>query len=72
MLTFSYSARDQSTNKIVKSTVQAESERAAAKLLLGRNLTPLKIDVEGQNKNFLDALSNHVSTKDRVIFTRQL
>ncbi|HET7630517.1 MAG TPA: type II secretion system F family protein [Candidatus Saccharimonadales bacterium] len=72
MLTFNYSARDQATNKIIKSTVQAESERAAAKLLLGRNLTPLKISIEGENKSFLDKLSNHVSTKDKVIFTRQL
>lgn len=72
MLTFSYTARDTASNKVVKSTVQAESERSAAKLLMGRNLMPLEIVAEGSKKNFLDALTNRVSTKDRVIFTRQL
>lgn len=72
MLTFAYTARDQASNKVVKSTVQAESERAAAKLLLNRNLTPLEINVEGDKQNIFEAFSNRISTKDRVVFTRQL
>lgn len=72
MLTFNYTARDTASNKVVKSTVQAESERAAAKLLMGRNLMPLEIIAEGEKKNILSVLTNRVGTKDRVIFTRQL
>lgn len=72
MLTFQYTARDTASNKVVKSTVQAESERSAAKLLMGRNLMPLEIVPEGTKTNILSALTNRVSTKDRVIFTRQL
>lgn len=72
MLTFVYTARDTASNKIVKSTVQAENERSAAKLLMGRNLMPLDISAEDSKKSFLDTFKNRVSTKDRVIFTRQL
>lgn len=72
MLTFVYSARDTATNKIVKSTVQADSEGAAAKLLMSRNLVPIDIALEADKANFLDKLKNRVSTKDRVIFSRQL
>ncbi|HMR73097.1 MAG TPA: type II secretion system F family protein, partial [Candidatus Saccharibacteria bacterium] len=72
MLTFVYSARDTATNKIVKSTVQADSEGAAAKLLMSRNLVPINIVPEADKANFLDKLKNRVGTKDRVIFSRQL
>ena len=72
MLTFAYTARDTASNKIVKSTVQAENERSAAKLLMGRNLMPLEIIPEASKKGFLDGFKNRVGTKDRVIFTRQL
>lgn len=72
MLTFAYTARDTATNKIVKSTVQADSERAAAKLLIARNLAPIEIVPEADKANILTKLKNRVSTKDRVIFSRQL
>lgn len=72
MLTFAYSARDTSTNKVVKSTVQAESERAAAKLLMSRNLVPIKVELASDKSGILDNLKNRVTTKDRVIFSRQL
>ncbi len=72
MLTFSYSARDTSTDKVVKSTVQAESERAAAKLLMSRNLVPIKVELASEKSGLLDKLKNRVTTKDRVIFSRQL
>lgn len=72
MLTFVYTARDTATNKLVKSTVQAESERAAAKLLMGRNLVPVEITLETERTNILDNIKNRISTKDRVIFSRQL
>ena len=72
MLTFVYTAKDTASNKTVTSTVQAESETAAAKLLMGRNLVPLAIKPESESNGFLSAIQNHVSTKDRVVFTRQL
>lgn len=72
MLVFAYTARDTATNKVVKSTVQAESERAAAKLLMSRNLVPVQITLEAEQTNFLDKLKNRITTKDRVIFSRQL
>lgn len=72
MLTFSYKARDMTTNKIVTSTVQAQSEGEAGKLLIARKLVPIDITPEGQGNSPLAFLQNRVSTKDRVIFSRQL
>jgi type IV pilus assembly protein PilC len=72
MLTFSYTARDQATNKKVSSTLQAESQSAAAKLLLSHNMIPLEVHAETEQTGILGALTNRSSTKDRVIFTRQL
>lgn len=72
MITFTYTARDTSTNKVVKSTVQAESERAAAKLLMGQGIVPLDIKEQSEGNGLLGKFNNRVGTKDRVIFTRQL
>lgn len=72
MLTFTYTARDQTTNKKVTSTVQAESQADAAKLLMGRNLIPLDIKAEGDSSGVLSYFKNRVKIKDKVIFTRQL
>lgn len=72
MLTFVYTARDQATNKKVSSTVQAESQGEAAKLLMSHNLIPLDIKVEEEGGALLGFLKNRVGTKDKVIFTRQL
>lgn len=72
MLNFTYKARDLASNKIISSTVQAESEAEAGKLLMGRNLIPLSIVPEGQSAGILDKFTNRISTKDRVVFTRQL
>src|SRR6266496_5761510 len=72
MLTFSYTARDTASNKQVKSTVQAESERSAAKLLIAQGLVPLHITEQSKKRGFLSSLTNRITTKDRVIFTRQL
>lgn len=72
MLEFDYVAKEQVSNKQVHSTVKAESEKAAARLLLEQGYTPLKITEKNESKNILSALQNRVSTKDRVVFTRQL
>ena len=72
MLNFTYKARDLASNKVISSTVQAESEAEAGKLLMGRNLVPLSIVPEGQSSGLLEKFTNRISTKDRVVFTRQL
>ena len=69
---YSYEARDAASNKIVKSTVQAESEIAAAKLLSAQGFTPLKIELEDDRAGIIKQFTNRVTTKDKIIFTRQL
>jgi type IV pilus assembly protein PilC len=68
---FSYEARDQATNKIVKSTVQADSENGAAKLLVKQGFTPLSIK-ETAEGGFLAKITGRITVKDRVVFMRQL
>ncbi|HSE61638.1 MAG TPA: type II secretion system F family protein [Candidatus Saccharimonadales bacterium] len=72
MLTFDYTARDTTTNKVIKSTVQAESERSAAKLLMAQGIVPLSIIEQDKNSGLLSKFTNRVTAKDRIIFTRQL
>lgn len=72
MINFTYKARDMASNKVVSSTVQAESEAEAGRLLMERNLVPLSIVPEGQRAGLFERFSNRISVKDRVVFTRQL
>ena len=72
MKKFEYEARDNSSNKIVKSIVQAESENAAAKLLVEQGFIPLEIHEEDENGNVIERLTGRISTKDKIVFTRQL
>ena len=72
MKKFSYEAKDQATNKISKATVQADSENAAAKLLMSQGFTPLSIKEEGDGSGFFAKLSGRISSKDKIVYTRQL
>ena len=72
MKKFNYEARDQTTNKIIKATVQADTESAAAKLLINQGFTPLNIKEQGENDNFISRMSGRITTKDKIVFTRQL
>ncbi|MDB5166895.1 MAG: putative Type pilus assembly protein PilC [Candidatus Saccharibacteria bacterium] len=72
MKKFAYEARDQATNKIVKSTLQADSENGAAKLLVKQGFTPLSIKETIGEGGFLAKLSGRITTKDRIVFMRQL
>lgn len=72
MKRFSYEARDQATNKITKASVQADSESAAAKLLIEQGFTPLEIKEENDDENFIARITGRITTKDKVVFTRQL
>ena len=72
MKKFNYEARDQATNKITKATVQADSESAAAKLLIEQGFTPLNIKEQRDDDNFIKRITGRITTKDKVVFTRQL
>jgi type IV pilus assembly protein PilC len=72
MKKFNYEAKDTSTNKIVKATVQADSESSAAKLLIAQGFTPLDIKEIDESASFIGRLTNRITTKDKVVFTRQL
>ncbi len=71
MLTYKYTARDPATGGKVSALIQADSEAAAAKLLVKDGLSPLEIklasDSRGPGKYF-----NKVRAKDRILFARQL
>ena len=68
MKRYSYRAKEQGTNKIIKGFIQADSERTAGKLLVERGYVPESLKEEGAS--FLDKI-NKVTSKDRINFTRQ-
>ena len=72
MKKFDYQAKDNSTNKMVKATVQADSESAAAKLLIAQGFTPLEIKEVNEDGNFINRITGRITTKDKIVFTRQL
>jgi type IV pilus assembly protein PilC len=69
---FSYEARDQATNKIVKASIQAESEHSAARLLIKQGFVPLSIHEQLGDGSILARITGRITTKDKVVFTRQL
>ncbi len=71
MKRFNYKARDKATNKIVKGSIQADTEQTAGKLLIEQGYIPQSVVEEGASDPFLK-LRNRVTTKDRIVFTRQL
>jgi type IV pilus assembly protein PilC len=71
MLTYVYTAREGTTGKRIQAEIEAQDERAAAKILMERGLSPLDIRLKGQNKG-ARGLLNRITTKQRVIFSRQL
>lgn len=72
MKKFTYEARDQASNKIIKSNIQANSENAAARLLINQGFTPLKIKEVNDDANFISRFAGRITTKDRIVFSRQL
>ena len=72
MLTYNFTARDAASGKRVKSTVQADSDQSAAKLIRDEGLVPIDISISRENTfNILGRL-NRIKSKDRVLFSRQL
>lgn len=72
MKKFNYQAKDTTSNKVIRATVQADSENAAAKLLIAQGFTPLDIKEVDASGSLLGRLSGRITTKDRIVFTRQL
>ena len=72
MKKFTYEARDQATNKITKSTVQADSENAAARLLMNQGFTPINIKEQNDEEGIIARITGRITTKDKIVFTRQL
>ena len=72
MKRFNYEAKDQSTGKVVKASVQADTETAAAKLLLSQGFTPRTIKEASQEGGLLARITGRITLKDKVIFSRQL
>lgn len=70
MLTFTYEAKNAKTGQKVKAQVQAENEQAASKLISEQGLTPISIKPVRENGSF--SLFHRISTKDKVLFSRQL
>lgn len=70
MKRFNYKAKDKTTGKIIKGSIQAETESIAGKLLIEQGYIPEYVSEEGADKLF--SRSQRVTTKDRIMFTRQL
>ena len=68
MKRFTYRAKEIGTGKIIKGTIQAETERVAGKLLVDRGYVPESLKEEGAG---LASKLNRVTSKDRINFTRQ-
>ena len=71
MLTFTYQARNTTTGEKIKAQVQADSERAAAKLIAQKGLAPISIKLDNASSS-PGRIFHRIKSKDRVLFSRQL
>lgn len=69
MKRFNYKAKDKKTGKVLKGSIQAENESTAGRLLIEQGYTPISVAEEGSG---LFGGKGRVTTKDRIMFTRQL
>lgn len=69
MKRFNYKAKEKESGKIVKGNIQAEDESTAGRLLIDQGYIPESITEEGGG--FFGG-KGRVTTKDRIMFTRQL
>lgn len=75
MLTFKYTAKNSETGETVVSEVQAQSEQAAAKLLVKQHLMPISLELKDAKKGLFGMSGggrHKVRAKDRILYTRQL
>ncbi|MBR3248525.1 type II secretion system F family protein [Candidatus Saccharibacteria bacterium] len=69
MRRFNYKAKEKETGKTIKGSISAETEQIAGHLLIEQGYIPESVVEEG---NGLFGKKGHVTSKDRVMFTRQL
>lgn len=69
MKRFNYKAKEKETGKLVKGSIQAETESIAGRLLIDQGFIPQSVTEEGTG---LFGNKSRVTTKDRIMFTRQL
>lgn len=72
MLTYKYTARDPSTGDKVSSEIQAENEKAAAKMVSQQGLSPISIELKTGGNSGLGRFRNRIKMKDKILFSRQL
>ena len=72
MISFSYTARDPNTGQKVTAEVQANSEAEAAKVIIAEGLAPLEIKPLGASNSGPSKFRNRISTKQKIIFSRQM
>lgn len=70
MRRYRYKAKDRRTGRVVNGSVQADNENAAGKILIEQGLVPQKV-VEDEATGLFGKLTNKVTPKQRIIFTRQ-
>ncbi len=72
MLTYTYTARDTATGQKIKAELQADSEKAAAKLLHEQHLVPISLTLKQEGGTFGGKFGNRIKAKDKILFSRQL
>ncbi len=71
MKRFNYKAKEKETGKSVKGSIQAEDEQTAGRLLIEQGYIPSSVVEEGTSPLGIK-LKGRVTSKDQVMFTRQL
>ena len=71
MKRFNYKAKDKTTGKIIKGSIQADTESTAGKLLIEQGYIPESVIEEGTGGIF-GKTTKRITNKDRIMFTRQL
>lgn len=71
MKRFNYRVKDKETGRIIKGSIQADTEQAAGRLLVEQGYIPESIEEDGASSPF-SRLTGKIKIKDRIMFTRQL
>lgn len=72
MLVYNYIARNTQTGERVKAQLQADSVESASKLLQQQGMVPIKVTPADTGGGILGRVTGRITTKDKVIFSRQL
>ncbi len=71
-LTYNFTAKNAKTGETVKSSVQADNEQAASKLIKAQGLAPLKLSLDNDTSKGFGKYLNRIKAKDKILFSRQL